>query len=105
MPFSLAFLSFYISLESFQRDTTHGGNEIAVCPQTWQPPLELWELLTQRAATGCLDVPHQSVNAELWITSHQEMHMIGHDFHLNELLSPFLDGFQDNSFQPFIYRW
>ncbi len=41
---------------------------------------------------------------ELWITSNQQVYMIRHNFHLNELLSPLLNRFKDDSFQAFVYR-
>jgi hypothetical protein len=43
------------------------------------------------------------MNAELRITSEQEMDMIGHHFHFNTFLPPFLHGLQENRFQTFIY--
>jgi len=43
------------------------------------------------------------VYAKLWVTTHQEMHMIGHLFNANQVLSPLLDGFKKYLFQPHIY--
>jgi hypothetical protein len=103
MLFSLPFLSFHVPFECFQGDTSDSRNEIVVCPQAWESPLELRELLPQVPATGTLDISHQSVYPKLWVTADEQMHMIRHDFHLDTLLSPLLNGFQDDSFQAFIY--
>src|SRR6266480_2387785 len=98
MPSSLAFLSFHIAFERFQCDTPNSSDKIAIGPQARQLALELWELLTQGAATRSLNVLHEPMDTEVWVTSDQEMYMIGPDFQLDELLSPLLNGFQDESF-------
>ena len=102
MPVSLAFLSLYVAFQRLQGDPSNCRTKVGVGPQAWKLAFELWELLPQRAAAGSLDRLHQPMNTKLWITANQEMHMVGHDFHLNELLSPFFNGFQDNRFQPFV---
>ncbi len=102
--FSSVLLSFYIAFERFQGDASDCSHKITVCPQARQLALELWELLTQRAATCALDVLDEPMDTELRVTSDQQMHMIGHDFQLNELLSPCLNRFPNESFQSLIYR-
>jgi hypothetical protein len=101
---SLPFLSLYVPFKRFQGDASNRRNKIIVCPQAGESALELRKLLPQVPATGTLDRPHQSMNTELWVASNKQMHVIGHDFHLDTLLPPLLNGFQDDSFQPFIYR-
>ena len=48
---------------------------------------------------------HQAVNAELRVTPHEQVYMIRHDFHLDQLLSPPLDLLGKDRFQSLIYRW
>src|SRR6266853_1882623 len=103
MPASLAFLSLYVAFERIQGNTSNRCTKVGVCPQTWKLAFELWELLPQGSATGSLDVLHKPMYPKLRVTSNQHMHMIGHHFHLNELLSPLLNSFEDDSFQAFIY--
>ena len=49
-----------------------------------------------------LDEP---VNAELRITADEQMYVIGHDLHLDQLLPPPLELLDQDKLQPFIYRW
>ncbi len=43
------------------------------------------------------------MDTELWVTSNNEVDMIGQDFHLNQFLPPLLYCFQNDSLKPFIY--
>jgi hypothetical protein len=69
------------------------ATKIAIRPQTRQLALQLRKLLPQGPATGAPDGLDQPMDTELWVTSDQQMHKVGHDFHLNKLLSPLLNGF------------
>ncbi len=48
---------------------------------------------------------HQTVDAELRVTPHEQMHMIGQDLPLNEFLPPAFDLLRQDNLQTFIYGW
>jgi hypothetical protein len=42
------------------------------------------------------------MDTQLWVAAHQEMHVIGHHFYANEVLSPLVNRLQDDLLEPFI---
>jgi len=46
---------------------------------------------------------HKAVNSEPWVTADKQVNMVGHDFQLNEFLSPAFDLLGKNRFEPVIY--
>ena len=48
---------------------------------------------------GSFDGLHQPMDTEVWVTPNEQVDVIGHDFHFNELLSPLLYTLLDDSFQ------
>ncbi len=87
----LAFLRLDIALDGFESHSSNGAAIVGVGPQRGQLALQVRKLLPQLVSGCSLKVFHQTVNAELWITAHQQMHMIGQHFHLNKGLPPSLN--------------
>jgi hypothetical protein len=46
--------------------------------------------------------PHQPMNAKRGTTAHEQVHVIGHDFHLNQLLPPTLNLLGKDNLESFI---
>jgi hypothetical protein len=52
-----------------------------------------------------LDELDQPMDTKLWITPHDQMNVIGHDFYLHKLLLPSLNTFLNENFESNINRW
>jgi hypothetical protein len=98
----LAFLSLHVALDGFQSDAPNRATIVGVRPQRGQLSHQVGKLLPQLVSGCSLEVFHQTVNAELRIAAHQQMHMIGHDFHLDQLLSPSLNDLGEQRLQPLV---
>jgi len=91
----LAFLGLDIALDGLERHAPNRATIVGVGPQRRQFLLEVRKLLPQLVSRCPLDVLHQAVNAEVRITAHQQMDVVGHHFHLNKGLPPSLNDLGD----------
>src|SRR5713101_7784455 len=98
-----SFLVLDVLFDDFQRRTAHGGDKIGVRPQRGQSRLEPGIFLTQEPRRTALDLAYQAMNAVLRIDFHQEMHVIGHDFQLEQLCMRFGADTLYNIFKPGIH--
>jgi hypothetical protein len=48
---------------------------------------------------------HPPIDADLWVTPHEQMHVVGQDFRFDQLLPPPLDLLDKDNLQPLIYWW
>ena len=46
---------------------------------------------------------HQPVHADLRLAAHQQLHVVGQDLPLDEVLPPALDLLGKDNFEPFVY--
>lgn len=101
----LTFLAFDVFLDGFDGYAPGRDYEIRICPQTRQTAFKVGKLFTELVGTCPLDELNQPMNTELRVTTNQQVNMVRHDFHFNELLSPFFNYLKNDSFKTLIYWW
>lgn len=84
------FLLFDVRLDDFQRSASDSGDEIRMGPQRRKPGTQDGEFLSQQPGRTSLDPPDQPVNTKLRIYLDEKMHMIRHDFELQNLCYQFV---------------
>lgn len=91
-----------IPLDDLQADRTYRRDEAATCPQTGQSFFEPGELLSEGARRIALDFAHDFVDPYSWIASHEQVYVIGHHFHIENLVAVFLLFLQNQFFKPHV---
>jgi len=64
---------------------SHSRNEVAVRPERGNAAFQPRELCTQVVARPSLDPLHRAVDAQLGIDRQEQVHMVWHDLHLDDL--------------------
>jgi hypothetical protein len=98
----VAFLGLDVALDGFEGHAPNRAAIVGVGPQRGQFLFEVGKLLPQLVSRCSLEGFHQAVDAELWITAHQQMHMVGQHFQLDQLLSPSFNDLGQQLLQPHI---
>ncbi len=81
-PFhSSPFLVLDVLFDDFQRRSADRADKKRTGPQRQHMAFEDWELLPQQPGTAPFQLLDQPVDPELWIHLHQQVYVIGHDFH------------------------
>lgn len=101
----LTLLTFDVFLHGLNSYTASGSYKIAVRPQARKLTFKLRKFLTKLSRACTLDELDQPVNTELRVTPNQQVNVLRHYFHFDELLPPLFYYLKNDSFKPFIYRW
>ena len=79
-----------------QRRTAHRGDEVAVRPQGWQAGPHRGNGRAQDVRGPALHPLDRPVDAVLGVTIDEEVHVVRHDCHLEDLRAPFACDLADN---------
>ena len=89
-----------VLLDCRQGRTAHGRNEIAVRPQGRQARSQRRKLRPQHSGSLAFDGFDRTMDAKLRVYLHEQMHMIWHDLHLNDINAQLSASFKNQFFQP-----
>ena len=74
-----------VLLDDGQRCAADSGNEVVVRPQCRQPAPQVGELLSEQPRRSSLDLLDKSMDAVLGVDADEDMNVVGHRLHLDEL--------------------
>ena len=95
-------LLFDVLFDSRKGCASYGSDEVTFGPQGWQPAPKPGKLLPKQPRGTTFHQPHQPMEAELRIDGNQQMDMVRHDFHLDDLGPPLRRHLVQNALQTLI---
>src|SRR5438045_9555075 len=90
-----------VLLDAREWRSAYGAHKIASGPQRGEFPLQYRKFRPQEPRGTPFDEPHQPMDAKLWVTLHQQMHVIGLDIQAQDLCLMKSTHLTDDLFQPY----
>ena len=74
-----------VLLNDRKRRTADGAHEVRIGPQRWQLLFQHGKLLPQHSRGAAFEQTDQTMDAELWIAFEQEVYMVRHHLHADDV--------------------